>query len=389
MPTNIQRRGLPVLGDMMTRTHSNQPIVIHLIQSLDSGGCENMLLRTLPEMKGFDHILITLAQPGELAPRFAELGFTVVNIGLASPFDRAGLRRLVAEILKVRSRLIMTYLFHADMIGRLYLQKHLRVPIIPFLRTTYNDRAYWLPRLMERLTKGRVAKYFANSEAVKQYYRKRLGVPASSIIVVPNGLDLAVFERADGASVRTELGILKNSLVVSCVANLSANKGHRYLLEAFEDFYGTHPKSYLILIGQGPELTHLKQQLAAYRSRGHVFFLGRRHDIANILKTSDIFVLPTLFEGMSNAILEAMAAGLAVITTDIPENRAIIDNNENGVLVEPGEARPIRQALKDLASNKNKREALGKAAKQTIAERFTLRAAATLWEKEMKAFMSL
>ena len=148
----------------------NRRKILHIIQSLGNGGCENMLLRTLPFLSDeFEHHIITLRELGELAPQFTEKGIHVTTVHWNGFFDIAGYKRLFTEVRQFAPDVTITYLFHADMIGRLFLQRSISAPVIPFLRTTYNHPKYLIARLFEMATKHLVPRYLANSEAVKNF----------------------------------------------------------------------------------------------------------------------------------------------------------------------------------------------------------------------------
>jgi len=365
------------------KTMTQKKEILHIIQSLDNGGCENMLLRILPLLDDFEHKIITLKELGELASKFVSAGIAVETIHCNSLFDIPGILRLRELVREENPDVIITYLFHADMLGRLLLRtKH--TLIIPFLRTTYNHPKYVIARILEWLTKPLVKKYLANSEAVKDFYVKNIGVQPEKITVIPNGIDIAYFDSiTPDPELRKSLGIKPDDFVIICVANLHINKGHRYLLEAFEQLHSlpSHPFQggeskrglKLILVGDGTERKNLEQQIKNYQSKNNILFLGRRTDIPQLLKISDIFVLPTMFEGMSNAILEAMASGLPVITTGIPENKEIIEDNKTGLIVPVKNSIALAQTIEKLLGDKNQSESLGGNARKKIQEYFDLK----------------
>jgi len=365
------------------KTMTQKKEILHIIQSLDNGGCENMLLRLLPLIDDFEHKIITLKELGELASKFVSAGIAVETIHCNSLFDIPGILRLRELVREENPDVIITYLFHADMLGRLLLRtKH--TLIIPFLRTTYNHPKYVIARILEWLTNPLVKKYLANSEAVKDFYVKNIGVQPEKITVIPNGIDIAYFDSiTPDPELRKSLGIKPDDFVIICVANLHINKGHRYLLEAFEQLHSlpSHPFQggeskrglKLILVGDGTERKNLEQQIKNYQSKNNILFLGRRTDIPQLLKISDIFVLPTMFEGMSNAILEAMASGLPVITTGIPENKEIIEDNKTGLIVPVKNSIALAQTIEKLLGDKNQSESLGGNARKKIQEYFDLK----------------
>src|SRR3990167_5027030 len=432
--------------------------IIHIIQSLENGGCENMLLRTLPLLQDFEHKIITLKTFGELTPKFVSAGITVETIHCRGFFDISGIRRLQKTVKEENPDIIITYLFHADMLGRLFLQLPFlslrvkrsnpapsippargemskgqrggRIPIIPFLRTTYNHPKYLTARILEWLTRPLVKQYLANSEAVKDFYVSHIGVRPEKITVIPNGIDVEYFDSiASDPKLKKSLGIDQNDFVIICVANLHPNKGHRYLLEAFEHLFipilpadchpGLPPAPFrgairagdpgsipsppsrldesakrvqggeskrglkLLLVGDGEEKENLQNQIKNYQSKKNILFLGKRSDVPKLLKISNLFVLPTLFEGQSNAIMEAMATGLPIITTDIPENRVLIENNVSGILIPVQNSTILSQTIKQIRGNPTLSEQISEEAKTTIKNSFSLEKITKKWENAL------
>lgn len=360
-------------------------VVAHIIQSLNTGGCETKLLRTLPLLSDqYQSVIFTLKERGVLADKFEEQGIRVVPIGLKGFFDRDGIKKLITAVRREKPSLVITYLFHADLIGRLFVQRAITAPLIPSLVTTYNFIRYLPARLFEYFSKGMVRHYLANSPAVKSYYVQKLGVPEEKITVLPNGMDLAIFDQLNPGAFRRELKLNSKTFVITCVANLAANKGHRFLLSAFEDFFASYPNSALVLAGTGVERENLQAQVKDYRSQQRIFFLGSRSDVPQILVDTNAFVLPTLFEGMSIAIMEAMAARVPVITTDIPENRALITGEKTGLLVPVKTVEPITAALKRLASEPQLSRQLASAARQSIERHYEIGAVARQWKSVIR-----
>lgn len=357
--------------------------IFHIIQSLGNGGCENMLLRTLPLLTDYDHIILTLKESGDLAPRFRALGIVVHNIAYRHFFSLRALWRLRQLIKTKRPSLVLTYLFHADLIGRLFLPSD--PPLFPFLRTTYNHPRYRIARFFEWLTQPFVRHSLVNSEAVKNFYEKHLRMTKGTSTVIPNGIDTDFFQSLlPQPELRASLGIAPTDTVIICVANFHPNKGHTYLLAAFEETYKKHGNLTLLLVGDGEERSSLKKQALPYTSQKNILFLGQRTDVPALLKLSDIFILPTLFEGMSNALLEAMACGLPIITTAIEENRELLTEGYTALLVPPKNTSALNQALETLLSQPLLRTTLSKNASTLVAERFALKRVVRLWQEVLK-----
>jgi len=359
----------------------SKKIITHLIQSLDSGGCENMLLRTLPLINKFEHVVITLRKKGELSNKFEENGIKVISINQSSLLDINSYLRLIKIIKSIKPSLIITYLFHADFIGRIILQPVIKSKIIPFLRTTYNHKKYWQARLFEKLTKGLVTQYLANSESVKDFYIKQIGVNRNKVTVIPNGIDTDYFDKIPkDQTLRKKLGIHDDDIVLISVANLHVNKGHKFLLEAFENLYKTHRNIKLLLIGDGTEKENLLKQIKNYNSQNSILFLGKRNDVPKLLKISDIFVLPTLFEGMSNAIMEAMACGLSIATSDIKENKELLGNT-GGYYFQTNNSVAISSTIETILVSSEEAHKIASKGKEIISKKYDIKFISSILSK--------
>lgn len=353
--------------------------IFHIIQSLGNGGWENALLRTLPLLSDFEHKIITLKELGELTSKFVASGIPVETVHCNGIIDIPGVLRLRKLARTERPDIILTYLFHADAIGRLALQNITSAPVIPFLGTTYNYSRYFFIRIFERLSKSFVFHYLANSEVVKETYVKKFKISPKKITTISTGIDTDFFDlvKPDPELLKT-LSINSDDFVIICVANLHLNKGHQYLLKAFEQLHHTNTKKplKLLLVGDGTEKESLKKQIENYNSKSNILFLGRRTDVPKLLKISHLFILPTLFEGMSNAILEAMACSLPVITTNIPENCVLIEDKKTGFLILPKSSSEIARVIREILNNQNETKKIGIAAMEFIHKNFSIKTSA-------------
>jgi glycosyltransferase involved in cell wall biosynthesis len=188
--------------------------------------------------------------------------------------------------------------------------------------------------------------------------------------VVPNGVplpDLADRSRVR-AQVRAELGIPSTDVVVLAVGRLALDKGLGDLARAAA-LLGQQPAWRLVVAGSGPDEARLRGAFDA-APRLPVHWLGNRSDVDRVLLASDLFVLPSLHENMSNALLEAMAAGLPVLATDVGGSPEVV--GDAGVLVPPRSPAALATALAGLVADGDGRQRLGAAARERIADRFTV-----------------
>lgn len=193
--------------------------------------------------------------------------------------------------------------------------------------------------VQQRLIAARVGRYLPVSHYVARRLHQTLGLPARKIRVIHNGVDIAQFDRSTHDAVRTELFEKEERPVVLTAARLDEQKGHRFLLEAATQV----PEAQFILAGDGPLRASLEAQARSLGLEGRVRFLGYRTDIRDLLKRCDVFVLPSLYEGLPLSILEAMSTVKPVIATQIGGIDDAVIPGETGLLVPPGD--PVALAL--------------------------------------------
>lgn len=359
--------------------------IVYLIHSLPSGGSENVFLRTLPKMKNVDNIVVTLRGKGSLFQKFIEADIPVFEINQKNFFDFKSYAKTLKILNEIRPDAILTNLLHADIYGRFFIQLFTKYNVIPYLQTTYNFKRYWPARLFERTSKHLVKEYLSNSEAVKSFYINNYSINPLKIKVIPNGIDVEFFNNISiDSNYKNSLGIKSDHFIISCVANLHQNKGHIYLIKAFERLYKNNYKIQLLLVGDGPERANLEKMSLKYLNAKDIIFLGKRSDVAQILKCSDLFVLPTFFEGLSNAIMEAMASGLPIITTDISENRELITDNFSGMLCPVKNHLELANIILALKNDSMKRTFLGLNAVKKIKEEYDINFIIEKWENYFK-----
>jgi glycosyltransferase involved in cell wall biosynthesis len=189
--------------------------------------------------------------------------------------------------------------------------------------------------------------------------------PKDRLFLSHNGIELGPFlDNHDKASLQLEPG----SIVITCVAELHPRKGHKYLIEAFLRLQKEIPMLHLVLVGTGPIENELKKR---YGTNPNIHFFGWRRDIPQILKASDLFVLPSLREAFGLSVVEAMASGVPVIATDNGGTKDIIENGKSGLLVPPGDSESLLRAIKTLLDNPGQRRDMAKSGQERAKTHFT------------------
>jgi glycosyltransferase involved in cell wall biosynthesis len=211
----------------------------------------------------------------------------------------------------------------------------------------------FLPRLFRWSRQGAarvIAVSKQNAELLTSYY----GLRADKITIVHNGIDLPDFKESDvalaRAALRAELGLPEQAIVILTLARLAPNKGHRYLVEAMPEVLRMHPNIHFVFAGEHDQAEPVIAQISALGLGSHVHLLGFRSDTHHLLAASDFFVLPSLAEGFSLALVEALAAGLPTVATDVGGASEVIQSGQGGILVPPADSAALAAALNHLLS---------------------------------------
>ena len=226
----------------------------------------------------------------------------------------------------------------------------------------------WVLPVLFRWSRHEIASVIAVSRENKRTLIEHYGLPTGKIAVVYNGVDLSRFSQPDAPlrSLRAELGCTDDQPIVLVLARMTANKGYHYLISAAPAILARFSKVRFAFAGVPEERTIIERQIAATNLTPAFSILGFRTDTVNLLRSSDLFVLPSLGEGFSLSIIEALAAGLPVIATRVGGAAEIIDEGRNGFLVPPADAGALGEAvIRALSLDAPARENMRRAALDT------------------------
>lgn len=227
-------------------------------------------------------------------------------------------------------------------------------------------------RLLYRLTSRLVDGFIAVSGDVKKAMLEIIGPIGDKVTVICNGVDTQKYRQtADRRFVRNHLGLAADTRLIALVATLKEQKGHRYLIEALTSIVPQHPDVHVLFIGDGPLRGELQLQVERLHLDGHIHFLGNRYDVPELLAASDLFVLPSLWEGLPMALLEAMATGLPIVASEVSGTAQVMVSGETGLLVPPGDVSKLTEAIQQLLSDQERARAMGTAAKRRVEVEFS------------------
>lgn len=338
------------------------------------GGAENamfMLLESLDRAEWEPTLLLEDAPGVEpLAERAAALAVPVRRVK-PMPLGLTGARRVPALARLLRRE--RPDVFHAHMSSPVACKWGLAAAVlarVPAVLGTVQVGEYEPPdrsayRQLRALARG-VDRYLAVSRDIADELVERLGWPAAKVEVSYNAVDVARFEVEAPAGLREELGGEERSLVLT-PARLDAQKGHRVLFEAIAQV----PGALFLLAGEGPEREALEALAEELGIDGRVRFLGRREDVPQLLATCDVFALPSLYEGSSLAVLEAMAARIPVVSSAIGGTDELIEDGRGGLLVPPGDSEALAAALRRVLGDEELRRSLATRARERVEQGLT------------------
>lgn len=234
----------------------------------------------------------------------------------------------------------------------------------------------------ERVASHYVHKVVGVSEHTSQCLVRYERLPRSKVITIPNGVHGARYHRPiDAAAMRARLSLPVSGTVLGLGCRLVEGKGITYLIQAMGLLRDRYPSLRLLLAGEGPHEAQLRQEVQALNLESEVVFLGPRLDMPELLGVFDIYVLPSLSEGLPMALLEAMAAGCAIIASNVGGIPGCIRNDVNGVLVPPGDAAALADAIAQQLDDPQRRVRYGNAARQHFERDFSAATMAARYEK--------
>jgi starch synthase (maltosyl-transferring) len=369
-------------GIARQRPWPDQPVPIALvITDLDVGGAERALvnLATRLDRSRWAPRVIALGVEGRLAETLREAGIPCACLGGDRRKPLRVITRLAKALRAQRPALVQSFLFHANLASRLAAPFAGRPWVLGGLRVAERRKRWHL--VLDRLTSPLAAGSVCVSNGVRDFSMSAGGLNPRRLVVIPNGIDPEPFDRAVPAS-RSELGILEDAFLAVAVGRLDEQKGIPDLLDAAELVVRERPEWHLAIAGDGPLRDWLREQLAARGAlAGRVHWLGPRDDVPRLLRAADLMVLASLWEGMPNVVLEAMASGLPVVATAVEGTDELIVSGRTGWLVPPGDSMSLANSLMAAARDPSFARELGRRGRARIAAEFSIDGAVAAYER--------
>ncbi len=366
------------------------PLVLHVIHNLSIGGLENglvNLINTMPVSR-YRHAIACIEGYSDFRDRIKRPDVEVIALRRA----QVGHWRMRRDIFRLCRRLRPAILHSRNMSA---LDALPPARLAGIARTVHGehgwdvdniDGKHWKPILLRRIHAPMINHYITVSEHLKRYLAERVGIAAGRISHVCNGVDTDRFAPDSSGSSEWLPADFRgeNKILIGSVGRIQAVKDHATLLRAFSVLIEARPelraRLRLIIVGDGPLLTELRALAELLKIADHVWFPGALDNIPDVLRALDVFVLPSLNEGISNTILEAMAAGVPVLTTAVGGSVELVDEGVSGRFFSPGDVPALSQMLDAYADNATMRRAHGEAARRIAVDRFSLTAMVSGYE---------
>ena len=346
-----------------------------LCQHLNVGGAEELILgmtRQLPAV-GVEPGVVAISRRGPIAEEIARAGVSVHDLpGQPGPRDPAAFARLVRLLRRERPDVVHTFLLNATLYGRL-AAIIARIPVVLAAeQNVYRDKR-WRHARFEQLLAAATFRVVACCRTVGDYYARQVGVPRRKIAVVYNAVRFGPEPTgADRTAARTALGLPGHALVLGTLGRLTEQKGHSVLLRAAADLARRFPQLALIVAGEGPLRSRLETEAEQLGIGDRVRFLGLRRDRATLFAAMDAFVLPSRWEGLSLALVEAMGVARPVVATSVGGNPEVVDDGRTGLLVAPNDPTALVGAIETLLADAELARELGAAAAREARARFSI-----------------
>lgn len=382
--TEIQRIGVPEMEQTIESPSASHranrlPHICHLVHALTVGGAERLALR-MGEHLPTAEFRVSYACLDELGIWGAELQRAegaVQLLGRRPGFDWRCARRLAALLRRERVDLIHAHQYTPFFYALAARHLRSRPPIL------FTEHGRWFPdcprpkrMLFNRTLLGRRDRVVGVGEAVRRALIDNEGIPPARVEVIYNGVDLTPYR--DPArnrvlvrqTVRDGLGIPDSAPLIAQVARLDDLKDHATAVRAMARVAATVPQALFLIVGDGPERTKIERLISELHLAQHVRLVGTRSDVADILLAADLFLLSSKSEGIPLTVIEAMAARLPVISTDVGGVGEIVMAGETGLLVSAGDNAALAAATIELLNDAPRRARLGERGYRRAIDKF-------------------
>ena len=345
--------------------------IVQIVPSLDRGGAEkqlSLLVRGLPRDEFESHVIV-LTRSGPLETELRAADIPLTTIGKRWKFDPPALWRLARELRRLQPALVQTWLFAANAYGRAAAWRAGMSKVVASERCV--DRWKMPQELMiDRWLAQRTDCIVVNSTGVSDFYIAQ-GLPAEKFLTIPNGISPMPPSDRSRAELLAELQLPSDARLIGAVGRLWPQKRYKDLIWAADLLKVIRDDVHLLIVGDGPQANRLRRFRHQVRIEDRVHFLGHRDDVFRLMPHFDVLWLGSEYEGLPNSIMEAMAAGVPVVASDIPGNRDLVVPGETGYLYPVGVRAELARHTRRLLEDTSLAQRMGQAGQARIRAEFS------------------
>ncbi len=345
--------------------------VVYLSHTFAVGGAEEMVLNLVRHLPArFEPTVVCIHDAGPIGEEIRRTGvrFEVLGLtpGLRRPTDVLRLRDFLHAL---QPDIVHTFLLTGSVYGR-FAAMMARVPIVIGTEVNIYERKQLVHRLAERWLMRGTDAVIASAESVRDFYVKQVDADPDKVRVIYNAVDWSQLDTSMGRDqMRAEFNIPAAAPLAGIIARLTEQKAHHVLFDAMAQ-HADLATLHLLVIGDGELRGELERRVAALGLEPRVHFAGARRDLGNVLAAIDVFVMPSLWEGLPLSLVLAMGAGLPAIATRVAGIPEVIEHDVSGLLVPPGDKDQLSAALARVIGDAALRARLGEAARAFVRPRF-------------------
>lgn len=356
-------------------TSKRKPTVCQLLHGLWVGGAEVLAARLARQLRDYYRfVFVCLDELGSLGEELQREGFRVEVLGRQPGLDWRCPVRLAKILRQERADVLHAHQytpFFYGMVGRLLCSR----PAVMFTEHGRHQPDYPRPKRMfaNRLLLTRRDRVVGVGGAVQQALVDNEGIPPDRISVIYNGVDLQTFsgERSHREVVRAELGFQPTDFVIFQVARLDYLKDHLTAIRAFDHVVREYPDAWLVLVGEGPELPKIQALVKEKNLTERVRFLGLRKDVPRLLAAADLFLLTSVSEGIPVTLIEAMAASIPIVSTNVGGVSEVVEDGKTGLLARSGDDASLAEKTLRVASDPRLAQQMGQAGHERAKSLFS------------------
>jgi len=345
--------------------------VLYVIATLDAAGAERQMTHLCSRLdrSAFAPAVCCLTRGGSLESTLADADVPVRILDKRGRWDVGVIRRLLDTFADFQPDILHTWLPTSNTLGRIAGL----LGGVPIMVSSERAADVWkgsARRMADRVLAWKTDAIIANADGVKNFLVDDIGLNENKISVIYNGIDLQEFDAASNLGPTAPLPARTGKPLLGAVARLEPQKGLSYLIQAMRILAGDGDAPELWIAGGGPDEATLRKEISDAGLDENITLLGARDDVPALMKVFDVFVLPSLWEGLPNVAIEAQAAGRPVIATAVDGTPEAVCDGKTALLVPPKDANALAVAIRELLSNAERCAAFGKAGRARVESVF-------------------